>query len=113
MSATDEAAHGSEIDLVVATIGRQAELTRFIHSVKQQAPVGARVIVVDQNPDDRLDEVLVRERELEIVHLRAAPSASRARSIGQAQASAPVVAWPDDDCVYPDELLRHVLETFE
>ena len=43
-------------DLVVATVGRLGELARLLASVEAQGPQ-LRVIVVDQNDDNRLAKV--------------------------------------------------------
>ena len=52
-------------DLVVATVGRLGELARLLASVEAQGLSQLRVIVVDQNDDNRLAKVLDgRGREL-------------------------------------------------
>ena len=48
----------ADIDLIVATVGREKELSLFLASVRDQAPVRARVIIADQNHDDRIVFVL-------------------------------------------------------
>jgi GT2 family glycosyltransferase len=96
-------------DLVVATVGRTAELGRFLDSVAAQRCDRVRVIVVDQNEDERLVEI-VRGRSFELVHERSRPGLSRARNAGLAHVEADLVAFPDDDCVYPPGLLERVTE---
>jgi glycosyltransferase involved in cell wall biosynthesis len=66
------------------------------------------VIVVDQNEDDRVADVLGRHAGIDATHLRAAPGLSRARNAALAHLRGDVVAFPDDDCVYPDGLLAAV-----
>jgi GT2 family glycosyltransferase len=100
----------TDVDLVVATAGRERELRAFVESALAQEAAQARVIVVDQNDDDRVERAL---RGLpEVVHLRAPRGVSNARTLGLAAATAPLVAWPDDDCVYPPGLLAAVVERF-
>ena len=102
-----------DIDLIVATVNREHELSRFLASVRDQDSVTARVIVVDQNEDDRVASMLDREAaSFGVLRLSAAVGVSRARNVGYAHATAPIVAWPDDDCVYPPGLLQYVLELF-
>ena len=102
-----------DIDLIVATVNRDHELSRFLASVGDQESVTARVIVVDQNQDDRVAAMLDRESNaLDVCHLRATVGVSHARNSGYALATAPIVAWPDDDCVYPPGLLQYVLAAF-
>jgi FkbM family methyltransferase len=102
------------VDLVVATVGRRLELERFLESVASQSYRNVRVIVVDQNDDDRLDPVLERLRgRLSILRLRSARGLSRARNVGLAQVAGDVVAFPDDDCWYPEDLLGNVVQMLE
>jgi GT2 family glycosyltransferase len=94
-------------DLVVATVGRTEELGRFLESLEAQQYAHVRVIVVDQNDDDRLDAVLAGRR-LAVERLRSPLGLSRARNAGLQLVSADLVAFPDDDSVYPPGLLTHV-----
>ena len=96
-------------DLVVATVGRIGELARLLASVGAQGLPQLRVIVVDQNDDNRLAKVL-DGRGLELLHLRSGPGLSRARNVGLDHLSSDIVAFPDDDCIYPPGLLQRVAE---
>ena len=98
-------------DLVVATTGRSDELGRFLDSVEGQAFEHVRVIVVDQNDDERVTPVL-RDRSLNVTHVRTERGLSRARNVGLGLVDADLVAFPDDDCVYPDGLLARVAGRF-
>ena len=96
-------------DLVVATVGRVGELARLLASVEAQALPRVRIIVVDQNDDSRLMKVL-DARGLELLHVRSEPGLSRARNAALDHLRSDVVAFPDDDCVYPPGLLQRVAE---
>ncbi|HEU0246659.1 MAG TPA: glycosyltransferase family A protein [Gaiellaceae bacterium] len=96
-------------DLVVATVGRIGELARLLASVEAQGIPHLRVIVVDQNDDNRLAKV-VDGRGLELLHLRSGPGLSHARNAGLEHLSSDIVAFPDDDCIYPPGLLQRVAE---
>jgi GT2 family glycosyltransferase len=96
-------------DLVVATVGRVELLARFLDSLRGQTQQAFRVLVVDQNPDDRLRDVLTG---LDVVHLRSQPGLSRARNTALEHLTADIVAFPDDDCVYPPDLLDRVAARF-
>jgi glycosyltransferase involved in cell wall biosynthesis len=98
----------SSVDLVVATIGRSAELDALLDSLGRQTHAGFRVLLVDQNDDDRVATVAARHPSLRIDVLRSAPGLSRARNVALAQIGADLVAFPDDDCTYPPELLESV-----
>jgi glycosyltransferase involved in cell wall biosynthesis len=92
-------------DLVVATVGRTAELERFLASLDAQTHRGFRLLVVDQNDDDRVAP-LVEGRAA--VRLRSPTGLSRARNAALPHLTADAVAFPDDDCVYPPDLLERV-----
>lgn len=99
------------VDLVVATVGRRIELERFLESVAGQSYRNVRVIVVDQNQDDRLDPVLERfEGTLSILRLRSGRGLSKARNVGLKHISGAIVAFPDDDCWYSADLLEKVVQ---
>jgi GT2 family glycosyltransferase len=98
-------------DLVVATVGRKDELARFFESLAAQDYPQVRVLLVDQNHDERVAEV-VASSPVEVVRLRSAPGLSRARNVALAHLTADVVAFPDDDCVYPPGLLSQLGERF-
>jgi len=95
-------------DLVVATIDRVDELGHLLDSLERQTHKQFRVLVVDQNGDDRVEAVLVRHASLRVERLRAPRGLSRARNEALSHLEADVVAFPDDDCVYPDDLLERV-----
>ena len=98
--------------LIVATVDRTSELERLFASLAGQSLRDFEVIVVDQNPDDRLRALIDRYRTLKIVHLRSGRGLSRARNVGLAQAHGELFAFPDDDCWYPSELLEHIQQDF-
>ena len=99
-------------DLVVATVDRVAPLARLLESIDRQRDVPVRLIVVDQNRDDRLDDVLGAHRGLEIVRTRSERGLSRARNEGLRHVRSDLVAFPDDDCTYPQGLLDTVAHRF-
>jgi GT2 family glycosyltransferase len=94
-------------DLVVATVGRVDELAPLLDSLAAQTHTRFRTIVVDQNADDRLSGVLDRPG-LELLRLRSETGLSRARNAALPHLAAEVVAFPDDDCTYPEDLLERV-----
>ena|SRR5208337_53067 len=96
------------ISLVVATVDRVAELERLFVSLDAQSYRDFEVIVVDQNPDDRLLPVLQQHTDLAILHLRSGRGLSHARNVGLLAAQGDILAVPDDDCWYPEQLLHCV-----
>ena len=99
-------------DLVVATVDRTEELDRLLASLDTQTYRAFRVLLVDQNDDGRLDPVLARHASLDLERLRAPRGLARARNAALPQLRAPLVAFPDDDCVYPNDLLERIAGRF-
>lgn len=95
-------------DLVVATVDRAEPLERLCDSLERQTHRRFRVLLADQNEDDRLGPILGAHPALDVLHLRPSRGLSRARNSALADVTADVVAFPDDDCVYPDDLLERV-----
>lgn len=101
------------ISLIVATMNRVAELDRLLCSLEQQSYRDFEVIIVDQNPDERLIPMLHRHTSLAIQHLRSERGVSRGRNVGLRIAKGDILAIPDDDCWYPQHLLASVTRWFE
>jgi glycosyltransferase involved in cell wall biosynthesis len=99
-------------DLIVATVDRVAEFDGLLTSFERQTYRDFRVIVADQNADERVEGVLRKHADLEVTHMRAERGLSRARNAALPEIGAEVVAFPDDDCRYPDDLLERVALRF-
>lgn len=97
---------------MVATVDRVEELDALFASLERQTLRAFRVLLVDQNEDDRLDPVLRKHASLEVEHLRAARGLSRARNAALRRIHSTFVAFPDDDCVFPEDLLERVAGRF-
>ncbi|MFZ0914720.1 MAG: glycosyltransferase family A protein [Candidatus Korobacteraceae bacterium] len=103
----------TRFSLVLATVGRTSELDRFLRSLANQSYRNFELIVVDQNRDRRLDTLVAAYREqFAIHHCKSALGLSRARNVGLASASGDVLAFPDDDCWYSEDLLEQVAGLF-
>jgi GT2 family glycosyltransferase len=98
-------------DLVVATIGRDRELGGLLDSLEAQTHRAFRVIVVDQNEDDRAARI-VGGRSLDVLRVISAPGLARARNAALDLLAADLVTFPDDDCVYSPELLESIARRF-
>ena len=103
-----------KIGLLLATLGRTVEVERLLTTLSGQTHQRYELVVIDQNPDDRLKPILENfSRECTFMHLRSAIAGlSRARNIGMKALSpdVEVVAFPDDDCWYPKTLLAKVAD---
>jgi glycosyltransferase involved in cell wall biosynthesis len=98
-------------DLVGATVGRSDELGGVLDSLEAQGYERLRVIVVDQNDDERVAEI-VRGHSVDLKHVRSRRGLSRARNAGLELIEADIVAFADDDCVYPPGLLERIADRF-
>jgi glycosyltransferase involved in cell wall biosynthesis len=98
-----------KFSLIMATLGRSAEVERLFVSLAAQTCSDFELIVVDQNPDERVRDIVNRFRkQIDIVYLRSEKGLSRARNVGMSAMRGEIVAFPDDDCWYPPDALEFV-----
>ncbi|HVA80153.1 MAG TPA: glycosyltransferase family A protein [Candidatus Binataceae bacterium] len=98
-----------KFSLVLATTGRTTELSRFLESLDRQTMRDFELIVVDQNPDDRLVPILAPyQGHFPLKHQRSERGLSRARNSVLCEVRGEVVGFPDDDCWYISDLLERV-----
>jgi glycosyltransferase involved in cell wall biosynthesis len=105
-----------KVSLIVATLGeRPDELCALLQSLPPQVPFISNIVVVDQHPDRRVVPGVLRQFEnlLPLHHTRSERGLSRARNHGLPLVTGGLVAFPDDDCLYPDGLLAWVVNWFE
>jgi GT2 family glycosyltransferase len=95
-------------DLVLPTLGRTESLGRFLDSLEAQSPQELRLLIADQSGDDRVERALLGHPKLNVLRLDTNAGLSRARNAALAHVDADIVAFPDDDCVYPPGLLESV-----
>jgi glycosyltransferase involved in cell wall biosynthesis len=100
--------------LVVATLGRDAEVAALLDSLLAQGRSDFEVIIVDQNDDDRLGAIeAAYAPRLALRRLRSAVrNANNARNLGLRHARGEIVSFPDDDCLYPPGVLDRVDAAF-
>lgn len=104
-----------KFSLVVPTKNRVNEVDRFLRSLVSQSYSDFEVIIVDQNSDDRLVNVVsCYHQAFTITHIQKAnPGVSRARNQGRLLAKGDIIAYPDDDCLYPPDILAKVAHFFQ
>ena len=99
--------------LIVATIARTNELRRLLESLTLQEFTDYEVILVDQNHDDRLQEVMEEfVGRVPLLRISSPKGVSRARNNGLRKASGELIAFPDDDCWYSPGLLVKIDQWF-
>jgi len=102
------------ISLIVATLGRSQEVEALLLSLRRQVFRDFEVVLVDQNEGDLLAPIVAGFRDLPaLTWLRETRAGqSRARNTGIARARGDILAFPDDDCLYPPDLLARVAGRF-
>jgi glycosyltransferase involved in cell wall biosynthesis len=103
-----------KFSLIVGTYGRDEVLRGFLESLRKQTYRDFKFIIVDQNTDYRIKQICNEYfSDFEIQYLRVdKPGLSHARNIGLKYVSGGIVAFPDDDCEYPPDLLSRVNDFF-
>lgn len=103
------------VSLVLATYGRCDDVGRMLDSLAAQTDTNFEVLIVDQNPDERLRDHVARglASGLSIRHLRMErPSLSGARNLGITQAKGEIIGFPDDDCWYEPGTIAELRSAF-
>jgi glycosyltransferase involved in cell wall biosynthesis len=102
------------VTLIVATLNRVADIDTLLASFCAQNYRRLEIVIVDQNDDDRLIQVIASYADrLDIRHLRSnVQKLSHARNLGISVARGEIIAFPDDDCVYPENVLHRVAAAF-
>lgn len=100
--------------LIVATFGRTEPLRDLFRSLVHESVKDLEVIVVDQNPDDRVERLLQEFGDaFSIKHVRSERGLSKARNVGIRVARGQILAFPDDDCRYTGTTLETVMCAFK
>ena len=104
-----------EFSLILATKNRVKEVERFFQSLATQDYQQFELILVDQNLDDRLKELVnTYSQKFPILHLKqAVAGVSRGRNLGRTYIKGDLIAFPDDDSVYPANVLSQVVQFFQ
>jgi len=103
----------ASIDLLIATIGRKAELDRLLTSLEGQTCKNFRIFLADQNQPGYLDNMLARHPGLPIIRTMLPPQGvSVARNVLLERAAAEIIVFPDDDCWYAADTLERVFGAF-
>jgi glycosyltransferase involved in cell wall biosynthesis len=101
--------------LIVATVYRVRDLEALLTSLREQSFQDFDVTLVDQNEDDRLQPIV--DEFQPVMNIRRIRSSIRrnahARNLGMLVATGDIIAFPDDDCIYPPDTLARVDEHFK
>lgn len=90
------------VTVIIPTYGRADMIGRSVRAVLANDHPSFEVVVVDQSPDDATGAVVrsIAEGDARVRYVHTSPPGlSRAYNIGADLATAPVLAFTDDDCV--------------
>src|SRR5579859_2336654 len=105
---------GKLISAIVCTYNRYEDLADSLTSLTEQTLPRDRyeIIVVDNSSDVKSQKSFWRRNRTRfdaIVDIQAEPGLSRARNVGIRRASAPIVAFCDDDAIVSGEWLASLV----
>lgn len=103
-----------QVSLVLATLGRDKEVVDFLKSLLYQSYKNFELIIIDQNKDGKIDALVKPFMSCyEVKHVKVDfVGNARARDYGIDLAKGRIIAFPDDDCVYDGDVLKHVVSEF-
>jgi GT2 family glycosyltransferase len=101
--------------LILATLGRDAELVALFNSLQNQIYRDFELIIIDQNKGNKIDSIVDGyKNSFPINHVKVDFTGNaRARDYGIRFAGGNIVAFPDDDCVYETDVLERVVAEFD
>lgn len=105
------------INLILTTFNREKYFNLFLNSLKYNLDYKFLLIVIDQNPSDDLSCLNSLKSNLPDSYYKykrvERMSLSKARNIGlELVNNKSIIAFPDDDCIYPENLLHYVNEYY-
>jgi glycosyltransferase involved in cell wall biosynthesis len=103
-----------KVSLIVSTLNRPEKLTELLRSLVTQTVRPHKIVIVDQSDENLTEEVTESfADDLSIFYFRQqARGLSRGRNEGLKHIDGDIVAFPDDDCVYPPATIEKVLGAF-
>lgn len=103
----------TRISLICGTAGRVSELARMLRSLASQSFQDFELLLIDQNSDDRVQGIIESlHAKINIQRFPASPGLCRALNLGLKKTKGEIVAFPDDDCWYPPDLLLNLSDLF-
>jgi glycosyltransferase involved in cell wall biosynthesis len=102
----------ADLSVVICSLNGAAGLDRCLRALSAQKDVELQIIVVDDGSTDDTTSV-AREHGVTVLRHETNRGASAARNTGIRAATAPVVAFLDDDCEPQPEWARELLDAYE
>ena len=101
-----------KFSLVLCTLGRNSFVKNFLETIKIQDKRIFEIILVDQNDNDELLHLISNYQDLNIKYCKSDKGLSIGRNIGLEHVKGEYVAFPDDDCEYPKDILSKIESLF-
>jgi glycosyltransferase involved in cell wall biosynthesis len=102
----------TDLSVVICSLNGAAGVDRCLHALAAQKDVNLQVIVVDDGSTDDTS-VTASEHGVTVIRHEVNRGLAAARNTGIAAATAPVVAFLDDDCEPEPEWARELLDAYE
>lgn len=98
----------------MCTLGRYKEPERFLESLSKQLYTDLELIVVDQNDNNNIEVICKKYcKAFTILYKKVYfKGLSKARNYALTYVTGEIVAFPDDDCMYFENTLCRVAESF-
>jgi glycosyltransferase involved in cell wall biosynthesis len=102
----------ADLSVVICSLNGAAGVDRCLTALAEQKDVDLQVIVVDDGSTDETSEV-ARGHGVTVLRHETNRGASAARNTGTRAATAPVVAFLDDDCEPEPQWARELVDAYE
>lgn len=102
----------ADLSVVICSLNGAAGVDRCLRALAAQKDVDVQVIVVDDGSTDDTSET-ARGHGVKVIRHEVNRGLAAARNTGIAAATAPVVAFLDDDCEPEPEWARELLDAYE
>jgi glycosyltransferase involved in cell wall biosynthesis len=103
----------ADLSVVICSLNGAAGVDRCLYALAAQKDVELQVIVVDDGSTDDTSETARAHDGVTVIRHETNRGASAARNTGIRAATAPVVAFLDDDCEPEPEWARELLDAYE
>ncbi|ASI80514.1 glycosyltransferase family 2 protein [Bacillus pacificus] len=104
-----------KFSLIVPTLNRLKEVEDLLKSISLLVYKDFEVIIVDQNQDNRLEEIInFYSKQIKIVYKKVDfKGAARARNFGVKFSTGDIINFPDDDCELHPNILDQVEKLYK
>lgn len=104
------------VSAVICTRNRPDKIGRAVESVLANTFPNFDLTVIDQSTSDETERIArgIGDRDARVGYKRMSKfGASRARNLGIASTTGPIIAFTDDDCLVPSDWIEKIVAAFE